>query len=156
MLREACLPGSDSQEHASSKPDVTSIPTDPAFDSRNVAESMPAPEPIPNPVAKAPSALPESDPPASGAASGAEDPEITAERERAERLARIAVSEMILYSPEKFDAAIREQNLEQVMDPEIQEARALIRQRINEEVRAEKDFILEELERVAQRRSSQG
>ena len=92
----------------------------------------------------------------SAAEFSAEDPEITAERERAERLARIAVSEMLLYQPEKFDAAVRDQNLEEVLDLEIQEARALIRQRISEEVRAEKDFILEELQRVAEERRAQG
>lgn len=82
-----------------------------------------------------------------------EDPEITAERERAERLARIAVSEMLLYQPEKFDQAIQDGNVEAVLDLEIQEARSLIQQRISEEVRGEKDFILAELERVAQERS---
>jgi len=81
-----------------------------------------------------------------------EDPELAAERERAERLARIAVSEMLLYQPEKFDQAIRDGNIEAVLDLEIGEARALIRQRISEEIRAEKDFILVELERVAQER----
>jgi len=83
-----------------------------------------------------------------------EDPERTVERERAERLARIAVSEMLLYQPEKFDQAIRDGNVEAVLDLEIQEARALIRQRISDEVRAEKDFILVELARVAQERSA--
>jgi predicted Zn finger-like uncharacterized protein len=83
-----------------------------------------------------------------------EDPELGAERERAERLARIAVSEMLLYQPEKFDQAIRDKNIETVLDLEIQEARALIRQRISEEVRSEKDFILVELERVAEERSA--
>ena len=82
----------------------------------------------------------------------AEDPERTAERERAERLARIAVSEMVLYQPEKFDQATRAGTLEQTLDLEIQEARALLRQRIGEEVRAETDFIIDELNRVAQER----
>ncbi len=84
------------------------------------------------------------------------DPEIAAERERAERLARIAVSEMVLYQPEKFEQAAREGTLEQALDLEIGEARALLRQRISEEVRAERDFILEELRRVAAERSAAG
>jgi len=84
-----------------------------------------------------------------------ESPERTAERERAERLARIAVSEMVLYQPEKFDQASRNGTLEQALDLEIQEARALLRQRISEEVRAEADFIIEELHRVAQSRGQQ-
>jgi CheY-like chemotaxis protein len=85
-----------------------------------------------------------------------EDPERAAQREHAERLARIAVSEMLLYQPEKFDQASRAGNLEQVLDLEIQEARALLRQRISEEVRNERDFILEELERVAAERMAAG
>jgi len=80
------------------------------------------------------------------------DPERATEREHAARLARIAVSEMLLYQPEKFDRASREGTLEQVLDLEIQEARALLRQRIGEEVRAERDFILDELQRVAAER----
>ena len=78
----------------------------------------------------------------------AEDQERLEERERARRLARIAVSEMVLYQPEKFEKAAREGTLEQALGLEIQEARALLRQRIGEEVRAETDFIIDELNRV--------
>jgi CheY-like chemotaxis protein len=92
---------------------------------------------------------------APAAPDGVESPERTAERERAERLARIAVSEMVLYQPEKFDQASRNGTLEQALDLEIQEARALLRQRISEEVRAETDFIIDELQRVAQSRGQQ-
>ncbi len=84
-----------------------------------------------------------------------EDPKRVEERERAERLARIAVSEMLLYQPEKFDRAARDGNLEKVLDMEISEARALLRQRIGEEVRAETDFVMDELFRVAKGRNAQ-
>lgn len=80
------------------------------------------------------------------------DPAREEERERARRLARIAVSEMLLYQPEKFEKAAREGTLERLLDLEIQEARALLRQRIGAEVRAEGDFVLEELHRVARER----
>ena len=104
-----------------------------------------------------PEAAAEPSPVAETPASAAdEDPEKAEERERAERLARIAVSEMLLYQPEKFEQATRDGNLEQVLDLEIQEARALLRQRISEEVRAETDFVMDELERVAAERSAQG
>lgn len=83
----------------------------------------------------------------------AEDQERSEERERARRLARIAVSEMVLYQPEKFEKAAREGTLEQALGLEIQEARALLRQRIGEEVRAETDFIIDELHRVTADRS---
>jgi hypothetical protein len=78
------------------------------------------------------------------------------ERERARRLARIAVSEMLLYQPEKFSQACRDGTLERALDGEIQEARALLRQRIGPEVRAEADFVLEELHRVARERGARG
>lgn len=100
------------------------------------------PEPEPTPVAR----------PQEMTVPADDDPERAAERERAARLARIAVSEMLLYQPEKFDRASRDGNLEQVLDLEIQEARALLRQRIGEQVRGERDFILDELRRVAAER----
>jgi predicted Zn finger-like uncharacterized protein len=82
-----------------------------------------------------------------------EDPKKTEERERARRLARIAVSEMLLYQPEKFEQGMRDENLEQILGLEIREAQALLRQRIGEDVRAETDFVLDELRRVASERS---
>lgn len=91
---------------------------------------------------------------ASGAAPGG-DAAREEERERARRLARIAVSEMLLYQPEKFAQACRDGTLERALEVEIQEARALIRQRIGPEVRAEADFVLEELHRVARERGAQ-
>jgi CheY-like chemotaxis protein len=135
-------------------------------------EPAASPEPIPEPAAESiPEPTPELDPSADITSQGvatpapssepavvdtAEDPERTAERERAQRLARIAVSEMVLYQPEKFDQATLDGTLEQTLDLEIQEARALLRQRIGEEVRAETDFIIDELNRVAQERGGQG
>ena len=132
--------------------------------------ATPAPEPTPElrleePVAP-PQAAPEPDlsfeAPAEASAAteqpdaAGEDPEKTEERERAQRLARIAVSEMLLYQPEKFEKAVADGNLEQVLDLEIQEARALLRQRIGEEVRAETDFVMDELNRVAAERGADG
>ena len=63
---------------------------------------------------------------------------------------------MLLYQPEKFEQAARDGNLEQALDREIQEAQALLRQRIREDVREETDFIMDELNRVAAERSAQG
>ena len=61
---------------------------------------------------------------------------------------------MLLYQPEKFAQASRDGTLERALDAEIQEARALLRQRIGPEVRAEADFVLEELHRVARERGA--
>jgi predicted Zn finger-like uncharacterized protein len=116
----------------------------PGRSSEGAGKTAPAPGPAqaPTPVAR----------PQETAVPADDDPERAAERERAARLARIAVSEMLLYQPEKFDQASRDGNLEQVLDLEIQEARALLRQRIGEEVRGERDFVLDELRRVAAER----
>ena len=111
---------------------------------------VPAPEPALEFVREPPAAAPTEAPGVD------EDSETAEERERALRLARIAVSEMLLYQPEKFEQAARDGNLEQALDREIQEARALLRQRIREDVREETDFIMDELNRVAAERSAQG
>jgi hypothetical protein len=92
--------------------------------------------------------------PSATAASLPVDPARDEERERARRLARIAVSEMLLYHPDRFAQACRDGTLERALDVEIQEARALLRQRIGPEVRAEADFVLDELHRVARERGA--
>ena len=134
-------------------PSPTPTPA-PIADPETASVSSPAAEPerAVEPEPPSPSVAPANE----AAPSADEDPELTAERERAQRLARIAVSEMLLYSPEKFEKAIEDGTLEQVMDLEIQEARALLRQRISEQVRAETDFVLDELHRVAAERGGQG
>ncbi|MCP4003285.1 MAG: hypothetical protein GY725_03735 [bacterium] len=132
----------------------------------------PAPEPPSEPVAVAPTPAPEtpavsekSSPgqqapmPGSPTAPEAEakprrrrrppplsdDPEIAA----AERLARIAVSDVILYNEEKFADAVKQGNVADSMAADIQEARHHFNQRIPEEVRSKKDYLIEELERRA-------
>jgi len=74
------------------------------------------------------------------------------ERSNAERLARIIVSDIALYQPEKFAEAIRDGNPVEAMEAEIAEGRVLFAQRIDEGVRAERDFIVDELLRVAKER----
>ena len=74
------------------------------------------------------------------------------ERSNAERLARIIVSDIALYQPEKFTEAIRDGNPVEAMEAEIAEGRVLFAQRIDEGVRAERDFIVDELLRVAKER----
>ncbi|MBJ21718.1 MAG: hypothetical protein GY910_11810 [bacterium] len=124
-------------------PEAVSLPS-PVPEADFEIKSSPAVE-TPDPVSDQPMADPQD-----------EGREVVAERERALRLARIAVSEMLLYSPDKFDDAIRDGNLEQALDLEIQEARALLRQRVSEEIRAETDFIIDELKRVAAERGGLG
>lgn len=179
ILREHGLPLEGGSIHSDAAPAVNPTPVVESNPRPQVVEEVPetpapalsvpaAPRPAPNlervetiapPAVATPTVEPMKAPAAvaePAAAPTEEDPLKTEERERALRLSRIAVSEMLLYQPEKFEKATRDGNLEQMLDLEIQEARALLRQRIGEEVRAEADFIMDELNRVAAERSEQG
>jgi predicted Zn finger-like uncharacterized protein len=74
------------------------------------------------------------------------------QRQKAERLARIIVSDIVLYNEEKFSAAVRAGNVLEALTPDLAEGRSLFRERIDERVRAEKDHLAEELLRVARTR----
>ena len=82
----------------------------------------------------------------------AEDPALAAEIGRAERLARIIVSDVVLYNEEKLDAAIRAGNVTESFESEMQEGRGHFAQRIDARVREMRDFLGEELLRVARAR----
>ena len=72
--------------------------------------------------------------------------------EQAERLARIIVSDILLYNPEKFEAGIRNGNVLEVLTAELEEGRSLFETRVEPKVREQRDFIAEELVRVARSR----
>lgn len=74
------------------------------------------------------------------------------ERAQAERLARIIVSDIVLYNEEKFSAAVAAGDVAQAMTAELDEGRGLFERRIDAGVRANHDFLLEELLRVARAR----
>ena len=74
------------------------------------------------------------------------------QRQKAERLARLIVSDIVLYNEEKFTAALRAGNVLEALTPDLAEGRSLFRERIDERVRAEKDHLAEELLRVARTR----
>jgi predicted Zn finger-like uncharacterized protein len=80
------------------------------------------------------------------------DPALAAEIGRAERLARIIVSDVVLYNEEKLDAAIRAGNVIESFESEMQEGRGHFAQRIDARVRELRDFLAEELLRVARAR----
>ncbi|MBW2694067.1 MAG: hypothetical protein JRE57_15780, partial [Deltaproteobacteria bacterium] len=77
------------------------------------------------------------------------DPEIDEQIEQAERLARIVVSDIVLYSKDKFEAAVEAGNVLEAMQPEIAEGRSLFTARIDPSVQEIRDFLQEELLRVA-------
>ena len=82
----------------------------------------------------------------------ASDPALAAEIGRAERLARIIVSDVVLYAEDKLDAAIRAGKVLEVFESEMQEGRGHFAQRIDARVRESRDFLSEELLRVARAR----
>jgi len=75
-----------------------------------------------------------------------------AERANAERLARIVIADVVLYNEERFAKAIAKGNVVEAMEPEMVEGRNLFNARIEPRVRAERDFLKEELLRVAEQR----
>jgi CheY-like chemotaxis protein len=122
------------------------------------AETPPAPEPAPAPPQAVPVSASEpapAPPQAAPAPEAAPDAALDAEIAKAERLARIVVSDIVLYNQEKFEAAIQADNVLQSMDGELQEGRSLFAQRIDARVRETRDFLSEELLRVAGMRRTQ-
>lgn len=111
------------------------------------AVSMPAPGPRPSRSALSPSAARAASPGAAPVNDGLAD-----ERAKAERLARIIVSDVILYNQEKFVRAVAAGKVVEMLDPDLEEGRALFRQRIDARVREERDHLAEELVRVARTR----
>jgi predicted Zn finger-like uncharacterized protein len=102
------------------------------------AGAKPAPAAAkPAPAAKP--AAPAAPPPPSS------DPAVAA----AERLARIAVSDVILYNQEKFAAAAARGTASKELAGELAEARQHFNSRVAPAVRADRDFLVEELERRA-------
>jgi CheY-like chemotaxis protein len=129
----------------------TAAPVSPPAPARDPAAAFEAPaSPAdlqePPAVSKAPPSPPPPD--AADAAPGAEVA-------KAERLARIIVSDIVLYNQEKFDAAVRADNVLAAMDNELEEGRDLFAQRIDARVRGSRDFLEEEMLRVARMRRSQ-
>jgi predicted Zn finger-like uncharacterized protein len=96
--------------------------------------------PVPTPVAAAPES------PAMPAA-GADDGVA-----KAERLARIIVSDVVLYNEEKFAAAVASGSVIEMMESDLQEGRSLFQQRVDPAIAGQKDFLREELLRVARQR----
>ncbi len=91
---------------------------------------------------------PEPAPPAPASA----DDGLEAEREKARRLARIVVSDIVLYNEEKFASAVEAGTVAEALDDVLEEGRALFRDRIDSRVREERDYLLDELNRVARER----
>jgi predicted Zn finger-like uncharacterized protein len=74
------------------------------------------------------------------------------ERAKAERLARIVVSDIVLYNEERFVVAARAGNVLEAMAADLAEGRSLFEERVDPRVRAERDYLAEELLRNAKLR----
>jgi predicted Zn finger-like uncharacterized protein len=79
-----------------------------------------------------------------------------AEIEQAERLARIIVSDILLYNPEKFDEGVRTGDVVTALRGELEEGRSLFTQRVDPRVGNPDDFLQRELVRVARERGMAG
>ena len=102
-----------------------------------------APQP-PRPAARAPAPTPV---PAPRAGDGLDE-----QRAKAERLARIIVSDIVLYNEQKFAEAVRRGSVLEALDADLSEGRHLFQERIDARVRAERDYLSEELMRIARQR----
>ena len=87
--------------------------------------------------------------PAAAASAETDDPMLVKARAEAERLARIIVSDLVLYNEDKFMRAVVAGNVVAAMDAGLDEGRSLFRQRIDPRVQAERDYLTDELMRVA-------
>jgi CheY-like chemotaxis protein len=111
--------------------------------------AAPAPAPASKPAAaSAPAAAPSAPARPAAPASGSDDPNIKA----AERLARIVISDIILYNEEKFAEAATAKNAPEALSAELNEARSMFNDRVSEELRSQRDFLVEELERRAEKK----
>ena len=119
------------------------------------------PEPFDSPAARVtepagtPGAVPDTPRPPSRMADPAVadvPDELADARAQAERLARIIVSDIVIYNEEKFAAAIETGTVAESLAPDLEEGRGLFRDRIDPRLRDEKDYLTEELLRVARSR----
>ena len=76
------------------------------------------------------------------------DPAVAA----AERLARIVVSDIVLYNAEKFQAGVQNGKVVELLAAELDEGRSLFESRVEPKLRETRDFLAEELVRVARAR----
>jgi hypothetical protein len=126
------------------------LPASPVSASVAIQEALPRQAPAPS--AATPSGLAPATTPDAAAEQG--DDGLVEERSKAERLARIIVSDIILYNEEKFAEALQRDSVLEMMSPDLEEGRDLFRNRIDERVRRERDHLVEELMRVARQRGT--
>lgn len=126
---------SQSEPRPTEAPARAALPPMPAAPSAEVSQ--------PSPVAAQPTA------PTPPPAEMPGDDGLARERQKAERLARIVISDIVLYNEERFAAAVRRGNVLDAMSGDLTEGRGLFEERIDARVRGERDFLKDELLRRA-------
>ena len=116
--------------------------------------ALPAVPPAPQPQAATPPVPPASQRQPAPAAVAPDDG-LAQQRADAERLARVIVSDIVLYHPEQFEAGLGSGQLAEALDGAIQEGRGFFSQRVDSRVNDERDYLMEELLRVARARGGQ-
>jgi predicted Zn finger-like uncharacterized protein len=104
------------------------------------AESAPPVTATPQPPAAAPEAP---------TASAPAEPAQSEAYEKAARLARIIISDIVLYNQEAFDAAVRAGNVLEALAPQMAEGHALFAERVDPSVGDAQEFLNQELLRIA-------
>lgn len=135
-------------------PAPVEVPAPPAIGTDEFAIGTEPPLEIdspPQPLAPAP---PKASAPPRVQPAAAEEPVdgLGEERAAAERLARIIVSDIILYNEDKFTQCIAAGNVAEVLGPDLVEGRGLFEGRIDPRVRGDRDYLMDELIRVARSR----
>jgi hypothetical protein len=110
-------------------------------------EPVPAAPKLPSPAARAPAA-----PARPAPAQPPGDPALAEAVAKAERLARIIVSDIELYNKDRFAEAVRAGNVLAAFAADLEEGQGLFRERVDSRVREHRDFLREELLRVARAR----
>jgi predicted Zn finger-like uncharacterized protein len=103
--------------------------------------------PVPAPLAARPAAPRVAPAPAA-------DPALADAIAKAERLARIIVSDIVLYNEQRFAEAVRAGNVVEAFAAELSEGAGLLRERVEARVREQRDFLREELLRAARARAA--
>ena len=113
----------------------------------------PSQEPVPPAAPEAtPPVTAEASPPRESAPPTPSDPALAAEVEQADRLARIIVSDIVLYNPAKFEAGLVSGDVIEALRNELEEGHALFAKRVDPRVGDPDQFLRRELVRVARSR----
>jgi CheY-like chemotaxis protein len=142
----------------SAGPPASRAAAEPAAPAQTPEAVAPIAPPMPTaPVSAPPATTAESAPPAAAAppapeapaAAAAAEPAQSEAHEKAARLARIIVSDIVLYNQEEFDAAVRAGNVLEALGPQLAEGHALFAGRVDPSVGNAQEFLSQELLRIA-------